>query len=148
MKHQTLTQLEALIKQFMVTMTNQSYGMNVKRGYRVTWEKGKAKVRVDDKVYTEYYTLRFFMVDKTNSPIGKEIDLLTLHYPKIGLQTKEKLEEEAYKEFLLNGMRCLVNNTFADYLKHQEEPEQPTDEAIDEVVQQLRKDAETPKLII
>lgn len=148
MRHQTLTHLESLVKKFMVTMTNQSYGMNVKHGFRLTWTKGTAKLRVDGRDYTNYYTMRFYMIDKTNSPIGKEIDLLTSHYPLEGLQTKEKLEEAAYEEFLLNGMRCLVNNTYASYIKRIEEPNEPTDSEIDDVVKQIRKTAETPKIII
>ena len=149
MRHQNLTELETLIKNFLVVITNQSYSMNVKHGYRLTWTKGTAQVELDGQRYTNYYTLRFYMIDKNQSVIGKEVVLLENHYPIIGLQSKEKLEEEAYKEFLLNGVRCLVNNTYASYLSHRDkEYVQPSDVQINEAVEQIKKDAETPKIII
>lgn len=149
MRHQTLTELETLIKSFLVVITNQSYSMNVKHGYRLTWTKGTKEIELDGKRYKNYYTLRFFMIDKNQSVIGKEVTLLENHYPVIGLQSKEKLEEEAYKEFLLNGVRCLVNNTYAAYITHRDkEYVRPSDIQINEAVEQIKEDAKTPKIII
>lgn len=149
MRHQKLTELETLLKEFLVIMTNQSYGMNVKHGYRYTWTKGTGKIELDGKYYTNYFTLRFYMVDKNKSVVGKEIDLIVNHYPIIGLQTREKLEEEAYKELLLNGMRCLVNNTYACYIQHQDKKlVEPTDVELNTIVEELKEQAKTPKIII
>lgn len=149
MRHQNLTELENLLKQFMVALTNQAYSMNDKKGFRMSWEKGIHKLELDGKLFTNYYTLKFFIVDKNESPVGKEILLLESHYPVVGMQSKEKLEEEAYKELLLNGMRCLYNNTFAVYLNHKDkEYVQPTDIELNEVVEQIKEEAKTKSIII
>lgn len=149
MRHQNLTELETLIKQFLVVLTNQAYAMNNKQGFRLTWEKGTAMIEAYGKVHKNYYTLKFFIIDKNESPVGKEIVLLQNHYPVVPLQSKEKLEEEAYKEFLLNGLRCLYNNTFGLYLQNKDkEFVQPSDIELNETVEQIKKEAETKKIII
>lgn len=148
MRHQNLTELETLIKGFLVVLTNQAYAYNNKFGYRLTWTKGTKEIEGDGKRHTNYYVLRFFIVDKNESPIGKEITLIENYYPIVGLQSKEKLEEEAYKEFLLNGIRSLYNITYSNYLQHKDkEYVQPSDVQINEAVEQIKEEAKTPKLI-
>ena len=152
MRHQTLIQTKSLLDKFLVIMTNQAYAHNRKFGYRISWLKGTQQI--DDgsgNITKNYYHLRFYLVDKTNSPIGKEVDLLNNFYALSGLQSIEKLEEQAYEELLLNGLRSLFNITYAHYLEDLEKDIVTLkDVQADETLEMLRNAAneEKPKLFV
>jgi hypothetical protein len=149
-RHRSLIEVESLVKSFIVNMTNQAYGLNHKFAFRVEWSKGTGQI-IDnnDKVSKNYYHFSFHMIDKTKSMIGKKIDLYDNYYPMEALKTAEKLEEEAYKEFLLNGLRQLYHVSYITHLEELKmEKEIEKDKQTDKVIETLRKSAETPKLFI
>jgi hypothetical protein len=118
MRHQVLIETESLVKEALRFCTNQAYVNGNKITYEVKWEKG-VHALLDDKgkKITNYHSLCLTMIDKRNSPVGKKIELVTNHYPaQIGVST-EKLEEQAYKELILNGLASLINITYAGYIE-------------------------------
>jgi hypothetical protein len=151
MRHQTLIQTTTTINKILVLMTNQAYANNHKLTYKVIWLKGDQVIAdVDNKATKNYYKFRFYLIDKTNSPTGKEVDLLINYYPiKQGIQSLEHLEEAAYNEFLFNGVISLANISYALHLKSLEkEAVKAEDIKIDEKIEQLKKSVETPKLYV
>ena len=150
MKHQQLITLELLIKKFLNRATNQAYSRNLKFGYRVSWEKGTGKVVDNDgNTSTNYYVCRLYLIDKTDSPVGVEVDLLVAYYPVRGLVSIDKLQEEAYEELLLNGIHSLINITYATVLEgRKREFVEPSQVELDDIVEDLKEQAKTPKLII
>ena len=116
MRHQVLIELESLVKECLRFCTNEAYKHNNKISYSVKWEKGTHALLDGTTKITSYYSLTLTMVDKRESPSGKTIELYRNYYPtKVGV-TAEKLEEQAYKEFVLNGISSLINITYAGYL--------------------------------
>ena len=117
MRHQVLIETENLVKECLRFCTNQAYANKVKCAYSVEWKKGEHAI-LDDrgKKITNYYSLTLVMVDKRESPVGNRIELYRNYYPtEIGV-TAEKLEEKAYKEFILNGISSLINVTYAGFV--------------------------------
>lgn len=149
-RHQSLIEIESLVKGFIVNMTNQAYGQNYKFAFRVEWTKGTGQI-IDnnDKVSKNYYHFSFHMIDKTKSMVGKKIDLYDNYYPMVALKSAEKLEEEAYKEFLLNGLRQLYHVSYITHLEELKlEKEQVKNTEADKAIKELKKASETPKLFI
>jgi hypothetical protein len=148
-KHQNLTDLIRLTNEFLVSMTNQAYGRGIKFGYRVAWEKGKNTIQVEGHKTKNYYIFKFYIIDKTESPVGVEVDLYVNFYPVVSLVPVNKLEESAYKDFLLNGIQSLFNVTYALVMKEKnKEYTRVSDVEINDIVEQLKEDAKTPKIII
>lgn len=117
MRHLLLTELESLIKKNLVLMTNQAYGRNIKFSYRMKWEKGTQKIEDGTgKTTKNYYALSLDLIDKTENIAGKVINLYMNFYPMVPAKSVEKLEEEAYKDLLLNGMHSLANVLYSNYL--------------------------------
>lgn len=149
-RHQSLIEIESLVKSFITTMTNQAYGQNYKFGFRVEWTKGTGQI-IDnnDKASKNYYHFSFYMIDKTKSIVGKRVNLYDNYYPMTALKSAEKLEEEAYREFLLNGLRQLYHVSYVTHLEELKiEKEETKNKETDTVIKELRKAAETPKLFI
>lgn len=150
MRHQNLIELHNLVKRLLVTLTNDAYSINNKFSFRVDWDKGTDKIEDGQgKVFSKYYVLTFYIIDKNNTPLGEKRTLLRNYYvQEIGI-TPEKLEEQAYQELLLNGLRSLFNNTYASLLAQKEkEVIQAKDVKIDETIEQLREQAERPSLVV
>ena len=150
MKHQQLITLELLIKKILNRATNQAYSRNMKFGYRISWEKGNAIVEDNEGNKTKnYYICRLYFIDKTDSPVGVEVDLLVAYYPVRSLVSIDKLQEEAYEEMLLNGIHSLINVTYAAVLEgRKREFVEPSQIELNEVVEKLKEQAKTPKLFI
>jgi hypothetical protein len=150
MKHQNLITLELLVKKFLNQATNQAYSRNNKFGYRYSWEKGKGQVQDNEgHKHKEYYVCRLYLIDKNESPLGVEVDLLVSYYPVRSLVSVNKLQEEALEELLLNGMQSLINVTYAMVLEgRKREFVEPSQVELDEVVENLKEQAKTPRLII
>lgn len=149
-RHQALVEIESLVKGMVNAMTNQAYGQNYKFGFRVEWKKGTGQI-VDnkDKVSKNYYHFSFYMIDKTKTIVGKRVNLYDNYYPMVAMKSAEKLEEEAYKEFLLNGLRQLYHVSYITHLEELKiEEDQEKNKKTDKVISDLRKSAETPKLFI
>lgn len=150
MRHQNLIETEGLLKHIMIFMTNQQYAGGNKISYNYSWTKGTKAI--DDgtgKVLKNYYILNFFLIDKTESPVGKQVDLATMFYPTQPGISLEALEEKALKELLLNGIQSLANITYAMYKRQLEKDHvKAEDVKIDEKIEQLRESVETPKLFI
>lgn len=143
MRHQVLIETEALVKEALRVCTNQAYANGYKISYSVKWEKGEqALLDPQGKKITNYHSLTLTMIDKRESPIGSSIELYRNYYPaKIGTPT-EKLEEVAYKEFILNGISSLINVTYAGY----EEQKKKTYTNVEDV--KLNPELETLKDVI
>ena len=140
--------LETLCTKYLATMTNQAYVAGYKFSYGMEFKRGTGKIEQEGKTTGNYYFLTVYMIDKSNTPIGKRIDLATNYY-----STRNREEQavilEAYTEFLLNSVRTFVNVHYAIYLEQREkEVVKPSDITIDEKVEALRESAKTPKLII
>ena len=149
MRHQRLTELVSLVNGFLVSMTNQAYSRNMKYGYRVTWTKGTQKIECDGHRTTHYYIFKFYFVDKSKSISGKDVELYVNFYPVKSLQSVEILEELAYTEFLLNGIQSLANVTFAALMEQlTKEFVEPSQVELDKIVEDLKEQAKTPKIII
>lgn len=148
-KHQDLQTLIFLTNDILTKCTNQAYGRGMKFGYRVSWEKGTQLIECDGHRTKNYYIFKFYMIDKTETPVGREVDLYVNFYPVIPLKTDNKLEEEAYKEFLLNGIQSLFNVTYALVLEERNKTyTQVSDVKLNEIVEDLKEQAKTPKIII
>lgn len=119
-KHQKLIELESMTDKLLAVLTNQAYGMKNKFSYKYSFIKGTQIIEAIDNgkviLTKDYYVFKFYMIDKTDSPIGVEIDLLVNYYPKKQLVSEFALKEFALNEFYLNAIRCMFNNTYADYL--------------------------------
>ena len=150
MKHQQLITLELLLKKFLNRATNQAYSRNLKFGYRISWEKGTGEVEDNTGNRTRnYYVCRLYLIDKTDSPLGVEVDLLVAYYPTKALVSADKLQEEAYEEMLLNGIHSLINITYAAVLEgRKREFVEPSQVELNEIVEDLKEQAKKPKLII
>lgn len=150
-RHESLRNIESLVKEYLVSMTNQAYGMGMKFGYRIGWEKGTSEI-VDNnnKTCKDYYVFKFYILDKTESVVGKNIELYTNFYPVRPVGTIEKLEELAYKEFLLNGVRQLFNTSYAMYIEQRKHDTiKAEDIKLDEKIEALKESVNNkPKLFI
>lgn len=151
-RHQRLIDYELLLKEFMVLMTNQAYARGYKLSYSFTWEKGTAKI--EDQIggtTTNYYICKLVVKDKREVPTGVIIQLYQNYYPiTVKLNTAEKLEEQAYKDILLNGVQSLVNVTFSLFQeRQQQEIIKAKDQEIDTKVMELKQMAmDKPKLFV
>ena len=150
MRHQVLIELESMVKQMLAYMTNSQYAAGYKISYKYTWEKGTKVIDAGDgKPIKNYYVLNFIMVDKRESPVGINIELCTTFYPiEVGVPV-EKLEEQALKELILNGLQSLANVTYAayEYQKSKEYTEAKNVE-LDEKIEALRESAKKPNLYV
>ncbi len=151
-RHQRLIDYELLLKEFMVLMTNQSYARGYKLSYSFTWEKGTA--RVEDQIggtTTNYYICKLWVKDKREVPTGVMLQLYDGIYPiSIKQNTPEKLEEQAYKDILLNGVQSLINVTFSLFQERQkQEIIKAEDQKIDRKVMELHQSAlNKPELFV
>jgi hypothetical protein len=149
MRHQKLTELVSLVNGFLVSMTNQAYSRGMKYGYRVTWTKGTQEIECEGKRTKNYYVFKFYFVDKTKSIAGKDVELYVNFYLIKPLQSVEVLEELAYTEFLLNGIHSLANVTFAALMEQLNKKfVEPSQVELDKIVEDLKEQAKTPKLLI
>ncbi len=144
--------VELLLKEFMVLMTNQAYARGYKLSYFFTWEKGTAKI--EDQIggtTSNYYICCLKVRDKRNVPTGIEIQLYNNYYPiTVKNNTAEKLEEQAYKDILLNGVQSLINVTFSLFQeRQQQEIVKAEDQKIDTKLMELKQSAvDKPKLFV
>ncbi len=151
-RHQRLIDYELLLKEFMVLMTNQAYARGYKLSYFFTWEKGIAKI--EDQIggtTSNYYICCLKVRDKREVPTGVEIQLYNNYYPiTVKNNTSEKLEEQAYKDILLNGVQSLINVTFSLFQeRQQQEIVKAEDQKIDRKVMELHQSAlNKPELFV
>ncbi len=148
MKHQSLITLELLVNKFLADMTNQAYSRNHKFGYKVAWDKGVSKIADEQgNTINNYYAFTFYLVDKTESPVGNKVELYNNYYPTNLETTVDKLQELAYKDFLLNGIQSLANVTYSLYLQRKENTIIKHEEVkLDHKIEQLRESSKLPKL--
>lgn len=135
----------------MVLMTNQAYARRYKLSYSFTWEKGTAKV--EDQLggtTTNYYVVKLWLKDRREVPTGIMIQLYDGIYPVVLGSTVEKLEEQAYKDILLNGVQSLINVTMSLFQERQKkEIVKAEDQKIDTKVMELKQMAmDKPKLFV
>ena len=116
-KHQTLIEIESLVNRALSSMTNQMYSRKIKLSYKLEWSKGDAIIDNGKGSTTKnYYYLRFYLINKTESPVGLATTLLINYYPVLVGKSNHHMLEEAYKEFLLNGVQALANVTYTHHL--------------------------------
>jgi len=151
-RHQRLIDYELLLKEFMVLMTNQAYARGYKLSFSFTWEKGTE--RIADQLggmTSNYYVCKLLVKDKREVPTGVMIQLYNNYYPiTVKMNTSEKLEEQAYKDVLLNGVQSLINTTMALFEQRQkQEIVKAEDQKIDMKIEALKQSADDkPKLYI
>ena len=150
-RHESLRNIESLVNKYLTSMTNQAYAMGMKFGYRTEWVKGTSTI-IDNnnKTCKDYYVFRFYIVNKTESVVGTIIELYSNFYPVRPVGTIEKLEELAYEEFLLNGVRQLFNTSYAMYIEQRKHDTiKAEDIKIDEKIEALKQAVDNkPKLFI
>lgn len=148
MKHQNLISLELLVTKFLASMTNQAYSRNYKFSYKVTWEKGTSQiVGQDNKAISNYYVLSFYLIDKTESPVGNKVELYNNYYPTSLELSVNQLHEQALNDLLLNGVQSLANITFSLYKERQtQEIIKQQNVELDEKIEALRESSVLPKL--
>ncbi len=149
-RHLLLTELESLIKKNLVLMTNQAYSRNIKFSYKMTWEKGTQKIQdANGQSSNNYYALSIDLVDKNDNIAGKLINLYRNYYPITQLKSIEKLEEEAYKDLLLNGMHSLANVLYSNYMNKLEQTAvKPEDVKLTPELDVLKEEINKSKSII
>lgn len=142
-KHQILIELENLVSRMLVNMTNQMYARNIKFSYKLLWERGTERIEHNGgsgKTTKNYYKFTLQLIDKTESPLGKILPLYICFYP-IENKSEFILKEEAYKNLLLNGIQCLINVTYSNYLDGlQEEAIEAKDIKLQEILDIERKE--------
>lgn len=147
MRHQTLIELRSLLDDCLRKMTNDAYSNNVKYSFKIDWTKGTGIIQSPlGENITNYYVLRFYFIDKTESVVGNEVELSELYYSIKSDSTSEKQEEIAYKEFVLNGTRSMYNILYsAIWQQNAKEiicPENITDKDI--IIDSIKQQANTP----
>lgn len=150
MRHQTLIELHSLIQDCLRKMTNDSYIAGYKYSFKLDWEKGTGTIQSPSgENVTNYYILKFYFTDRMQSVVGEEVVLTELYYPIKSDSTSEKQEEVAYKEFLLNSMRCMYNvlyiSVWEDKQKEKVRPEDVT--ATDIVMDEIKAQSGSNKII-
>lgn len=150
MRHQTLIELRSLIDDILRKMTNDSYTQNYKFSFNLEWNKGTGTIQspIGENI-TQYYILKFYFIDKTQSSVGQEVVLSESYYPTKSNSTSEKQEETAYKEFVLNGTRCMYNILYDAIWQQQQQkivrPEDITN--TDLIVEDLKHGSNQNKII-
>lgn len=151
MRHQTLIELDSLIRQCLTKMTNDAYASDNKISFKLEWFKGTGTIQSPlGENINKYYTLKFYFIDKNQSVVGEEVILSELYYPIKLDNTSEKQEEIALKEFVLNSTRCMYNILYnAIWVNRDKEfirPKDITDKDI--IVDDLKQSVNAPKSII
>ena len=148
MKHQSLITLELLVEKFLRDMTNQAYSRNMKFSYRMSWEKGTGEILDDNnKTIKQYYSFTYYLVDKTDSPVGNKVELYNNYYPIVFGTSVDQLHEQALSDFLLNGAQSLTNIFYSLYLERQKKQIVKVSEVkLDENVEAVKESAKLPAL--
>lgn len=104
-------------KSILAFCTNQAYANNQKFSYSIEFKKGEQAITYDNINFIKhYYTFNLILLDKNKSIIGKRIELYSTHYPISMGENSITLEKLAYKDFFINGIASLINNSYSIYL--------------------------------
>jgi len=112
-----LTNIRLQVKSVLAFLTNQAYSYNRKIAYSTEFTKGDKSITIDNvKICKDYYVFKLVAIDRTESFIGKRIELLTNFYPCSIGENKTKLEKQALDDFIINSVASLINTTYAVYM--------------------------------
>ena len=155
---QELINYRIQVKGILAFLTNQAYAYKRKHSYKVEFVKGDKAITLDGvKVIKDYYQFILVLIDKTDSIVGKRIELINNFYPPSIGENAAKCELQAYKDFMLNGVASYINTSFAMYINNLDKPEvKAEDITLEEAVREaavINNKAEAviapePKLVI
>ena len=135
---QELTNYRLQAKSILAFLTNQAYAHKRKYSYTIEFTKGDKVITLDGvKPITNYYAFVLVLTDKSESVIGKRIELVNNYYPSSIGENATKCELQAYKDFFLNGIASYINTSFAIYINSINNPVvTPEDITVEEAVRE------------
>ena len=125
-------------KGILAFLTNQAYANKRKYSYAIEFEKGNAEITLTgNERIKHYYIFKLILTDKSESVIGKRIELVANFYPSSIGENTTKCELQAYKDFFLNGIASYINTSFAIYINGLNKPVvTPEDITLEEAVRE------------
>ena len=135
---QELSNYRLQAKSILAFLTNQAYANKRKYSYTIEFVKGDKVITLDGvKPITNYYAFILVLTDKSESIIGKRIELVNNYYPPSIGENATKCELQAYKDFFLNGIASYINTSFAIYINSISKPVvTPEDITVEEAIRE------------